>query len=96
MEDIVNNVILWHNSNTVKQHIFPAASVNSMETPVLTANPPLSNYYTLAESWRAIDISDLQKCMRYAYESGKQKVDNKEALEGYFPSAVTQIMEEII
>jgi len=43
--------------------------VKSTEVPVYCEKPPLSNIYTLRETWQEINVLDLQKKMRAAQQS---------------------------
>lgn len=59
MEDIVNE--------------YHGVAVSSHKIPVITSEPPLRDIYTARETWREIDILELQKAMRNAYNLGKSK-----------------------
>lgn len=49
--------------------------VESYDTPVLTANPPMPTIYSGYETWKEIDILHLRKRLREAYnDNGKKKV----------------------
>ncbi len=43
--------------------------VKSTKENIATLEPPIPNIYTAYEKWFQIDISDLQKTMRYVYEN---------------------------
>lgn len=63
MTDYVNNSNGW--------------VVNSSLQPVFTRNPPIGDIYTGYERWAEIDLLDLMKCMREAYEASPEKIQAK-------------------
>lgn len=67
---------LYHNNRVIcTRDIFPASLfasqidlVPSYEQPVMAKQPPIPHIYTAAETWHQIDILELQRIMREAYE----------------------------
>ena len=45
--------------------------IDSIEQPVYTEQPPISNIYTSWETWQEPSIIDMQRCMRHSYENKK-------------------------
>ena len=49
--------------------------INSYDVPVLTTSPPMPNIYSAYEVWKEIDVVDLRKRLREAYnDNGKKKL----------------------
>jgi hypothetical protein len=65
MEEFINNETGW---------VVPAH-----EAPVLCDDPPIANLYTAKETWQNIDITELRKAMREAYENKQLKQQKKVA-----------------
>ena len=80
-----NNVIVTDQTGMVDTVGIYGLKANSHEAPVLVGNKPIPNLYTSRETWREVDIIDLQRCMRkaYAYRDVTRKLTDRQISRDY-------------
>lgn len=69
------------------------ATVKSTEVPVDTKSPPVPHIYTGRETWMDIDIIDLQRAMRFAFNNKKQTNTKQWVIDNFSRESVAKRME---
>lgn len=83
---------------------FNGYKVSSYEVPAIAQDRPLPYLYTGRDTWQQIDVIDLQKTMRYAYNSLRYQYFPQDIMEAtrkdytdlYSYDSISKKMEEII